>query len=244
MADDTPNPESPADAPAQPPAAMDAPTNGDAPSTNGAEGADALVAAAVAGAAPPVFKGPQPKLFDRWDSHTLEVKDPGLAKYINLQPVAVLHTNARNAGKPFGKQRVHLVERFINHVMRTENWTGKKSSAYRAVRDALAIVEERTKENPVQVLVRAIENAAPREEVTRLRYGGISVPKAVDVAPARRVDIAIRNMTTGAVNASHKSKNSIAQCVADEILKAAKNDLNSFAIGKKEEVERVAKSAR
>jgi small subunit ribosomal protein S7 len=105
-------------------------------------------------------------------------------------------------------------------------------------------VGARTKQNPVQIFVNALENAAPREEVTRLRYGGISVPKAVDVAPTRRLDQALRRIATGAVTASHKSKNSIANCLADEILKAAKNDMNSFAIAKKEEIERVAKSAR
>lgn len=211
-----------------------------------APASDPLAAAATAAATAPAFEYPggAPKLFERWETTGIEIRDVGLARYINLNPVYILHTDARYAGMRFGKRNMHLVERLINQIMRTENWTGKKSSAYRAVRDAFQIVEERTKENPVQVLVRAIENAAPREEVTRLRYGGISVPKAVDVAPARRVDLAVRRMAAGAVDASHKSKNSIAQCIADEILKAAKNDMNSAAVAKKEEVERVAKSAR
>jgi small subunit ribosomal protein S7 len=230
----------------------DANQNGPAEGGNGAQGAGAgdgagatlleTVAKQEATAVP--FKGAHFLVFDKWESEGIEIRDPGLARYINLTPVAVLHTGARHANRPFAKRNVHLVERLVNHVMRTETWTGKKASAYRAVRDAFAIVAERTKDNPVQVLVRAIENAAPREEVTRLRYGGISVPKAVDVAPSRRVDLAIRLMMTGAVQASHKSRNSISSCIADEILKAAKGDLNSFAVGKKEEVERVAKSAR
>ena len=94
------------------------------------------------------------------------------------------------------------------------------------------------------VLVTAIVNAAPREEVTRLRYGGINVPKSVDVAPLRRLNVALRMLATGATEASFKSTKSISVCLADEIMKAAKNDQQSYAVAKKDEVERVAKSAR
>ncbi len=188
--------------------------------------------------------GPAFRLFTKYDLSEITVRDPGLVRYINLYPVAIPHTGARHGNKRFAKHGMNIVERVINEMMKTETWTGKKASAFRAVRDAFAIIEERAKENPVQVLVKALQNAAPREEITRLRYGGISVPKAVDVAPARRLDIAIRHITRGAVNTSHKSKNTIADCLAGEILKASKADMNSFAVAKKEEVERVAKSAR
>ncbi len=185
-----------------------------------------------------------PLLFEKYDVVEVRVNDIGLVKYINLDPIIVPHSGAKHGNTRFAKHKMNLVERLINELMRTENWTGKKSSAYRAVREAFDVVAARAKDNPVQVLVKAIENAAPREEVTRLRYGGISVPKAVDVSPARRLDVALRNITSGAVAASHKSKNAISQCIADEILKAAKNDMNSFAVAKKDELERVAKSAR
>ena len=188
--------------------------------------------------------GPALLLFEKYDLREVTVNDPGLVKYINLTPIIVPHTGARHGNKSFAKHKMNVVERVINEMMRTEVYTGKKNSAFRAVREAFDVVAHRSKQNPVQVLVNALQNAAPREEVTRLRYGGISVPKAVDVAPARRLDQAIRRLTTGAVTASHKSKNSIASCLADEILKAAKNDMNSFAVAKKEEIERVAKSAR
>ena len=192
----------------------------------------------------PKWTGPNLLLFEKYDLTEVTVKDPGLVKYINLTPIIVPHTGARHGNKSFAKHKMNIVERLINELMRTEVYTGKKNSAFRATREALEIVATRSKENPVQQLVRAIENAAPREEVTRLRYGGISVPKAVDVAPARRLDQSIRRLASGAVDASHKSKNTIAQCLADEILKAAKNDMNSAAVAKKEEIERVAKSAR
>lgn len=190
------------------------------------------------------WEGPVPLLFEKYDFRDVTVKDPGLVRYINLQPIIVPHTGARHGNKSFAKHKMNIVERLINELMRTEVYTGKKNSAFRATREAFEIVATRSKENPIQQLVKAIENAAPREEVTRLRYGGISVPKAVDVAPTRRLDQSLRRLAQGAVDASHKSKNSIAQCLADEILKAAKNDMNSSAVAKKEEIERVAKSAR
>jgi small subunit ribosomal protein S7 len=192
----------------------------------------------------PEYTGPNLLLFEKYDLREVVVTDPGLIRYINLQPILVPHTGARHGNKSFAKHKMNVVERLINEMMRTEAYTGKKNSAFRAVREALETVATRSKENPVQVLVRALENAAPREEVTRLRYGGISVPKAVDVAPARRLDQALRRIASGAVEASHKSKNTVAQCLADEVLKASKNDMNSFAVAKKEEIERVAKSAR
>lgn len=208
---------------------------------------------ATPGAATPVivhaqverkFDGPAPLLFEKYDFREVTVRDPGLVRYINLQPILVPHTGARHGNKAFAKHKMNIVERLINELMRTEVYTGKKNSAFRATREAFEIVATRSKQNPIQQLVMAIENAAPREEITRLRYGGISVPKAVDVAPTRRLDQSIRRLASGAVAASHKSKSSIAQCIADEILKAAKNDMNSSAVAKKEEIERVAKSAR
>jgi small subunit ribosomal protein S7 len=77
-----------------------------------------------------------------------------------------------------------------------------------------------------------------------LRFGGISVPKAVDTAPQRRLDIALRNICKGVVNTSHKNKKGVEICLAEEIIKASKNDPSSFAVAKKNDIERVAKSAR
>jgi small subunit ribosomal protein S7 len=128
--------------------------------------------------------------------------------------------------------------------MRTENYTGKKTKAYKVVRNTFEIIEKRTKSNPMQVFINALQYAAPKEETTRLRFGGISVPKAVDTAPQRRLDLAIRNICKGSVNASHKNKKSMEACLADELIKASKNDVSSFAVAKKNDVERVAKSAR
>ncbi|MEA3189890.1 MAG: small subunit ribosomal protein [Thermoplasmata archaeon] len=187
---------------------------------------------------------PETPVFGKYTSTGIEVSDVGLARYINLEAIGIMHHGARHGNKRFAKSKVHVVERLINDIMRTETYQGKKSKAYKAVELAFARVQDRAKENPVQVLVTAIVNAAPREEVTRLRYGGINVPKSVDVAPMRRLDLALRNLAMGATQTSFKSTKPISQCLADEIMKAAKNDPQSFAVAKRDELERVAKSAR
>jgi len=191
---------------------------------------------------PPPF--PVPPLFGKYPFEGVTVSDPGLAPYLYLHPVYVPHSEGRLSGRPFMKSHMHLVERLANHLMKGGSFTGKKSKALRVVREAFAELAKKTNENPIQLLVRAVENAAPREEVTRLQFGGISVPRAVDAAPARRVHVAIRNIAMGAIKASHKSTKSISSCLATEIASAAKGDPTSFAVARKEEVERVAQSAR
>src|SRR2546428_5584108 len=71
------------------------------------------------------------KLFGKYDMTDVAVRDAGLAKYMNLSPIVIPHTGGRWANKPFGKAKANLVERLINNMMRTENYTGKKSKAYR-----------------------------------------------------------------------------------------------------------------
>jgi small subunit ribosomal protein S7 len=183
-------------------------------------------------------------MFGRWDVSGVTLRDAGMARYIDISAVAVPHSGGKHTNKPFAKAKMSVVERLINGMMRTENFTGKKLKAYRAVERSFAIIEQKSQKNPLQAFVDALQNVAPREEVTRLQYGGISVPKAVDVAPARRVDLALRYVCQGALESSHKSKKPIEECLADEIIAAAKNDVSCFSVAKKEEIERVASSAR
>lgn len=185
-----------------------------------------------------------PLIFGKYDPREVVIKDIALKRYINLEPRVVLHTCGRHANKPFAKIKMNIVERLINHMMRTEHATGKKMWAYKTVRKAFEIIEKRTKQNPIQVLADAIEKAGPREEVTRLKYGGISVPKAVDTSSLRRINIALMNMCKGAIQSSRGGKKRIEVYLAEEIIKASKGDVSSFAISKKEEMERVAASAR
>ncbi|MFB6256916.1 MAG: 30S ribosomal protein S7, partial [Haloplanus sp.] len=153
-------------------------------------------------------------------------------------------TMGRHASKQFQKSEISVVERLINRLMQTEENTGKKQQAMRIVRDAFEIVHEDTEENPVQVLVTAVENAAPREETVRLKYGGISVPQAVDVAPQRRVDQALKFLAEGAYRGSYKTPTSAAQALATQLMGAADYDVGTYAINQKEEAERVAAAAR
>lgn len=186
----------------------------------------------------------KPLIFGKYDTSDVVVTDGGLAKYIDLTPTNVPHSGGKHANRWFGKSKLSIVERLINNIMRTEKYTGKKMKAYKTVAQAFDIVATKTKKNPIQVLVESLENAAPREEVTRLQFGGISVPKAVDVAPQRRLDIALRNLSVGVVNASQKNKKPIYECLADELILASKGDITSYSVAKKEEMERVAQSAR
>ncbi len=183
------------------------------------------------------------KVFGRWDISEVHIEDIGIAKHISLTPISALHTGGRYAKQKFAKSKVCIVERLINKMMRTEHNTGKKLKAYNIVKNAFDIIHEKTGENPVQILVYAIQNAGPREDTVRLRFGGIIVPKAVDVSSQRRIDQALMFIAQGAQNCAFKSKKSIEECLADEIIAAARN-MKCFAINKKEEKERIAKAAR
>lgn len=197
-----------------------------------------MVEAAEAGA------GAQQLLFNRWDMSEVEIQDPSLARYVNLHTMIVPHSCGKLVGQQFNKSNMLIVERLINKLMQTEKNTGKKELAIRIVRDAFEIVNKKTKKNPVQVLVDAVANTGPREETVRLKYGGINVPKSVDTAPQRRVDVALRFITAGVLQASHKKKKSVSEALAEELISAANGDTRSYAVSKKEERERIAKAAR
>ena len=181
-------------------------------------------------------------LFGEWDVSEIEYDDPSTRDYITVTPIA--HTMGRHADKQFQKSELSVVERLINRLMQTDENTGKKQQATRIVRDAFDDIHSRTDENPVQILVSAVENAAPREETVRLKYGGISVPKAVDVAPQRRVDQALKFIADGVESGSYKTTQSAASVLADQLVGAASDDVNTYAINQKEEKERVAAAAR
>ena len=142
------------------------------------------------------------------------------------------------------RSTIMIVERLINKLMQTENNTGKKQLATRIVRDAFDIVYKKTRQNPIQVLVDAIANTGPREETVRLKYGGINVPKSVDTAPLRRVDSAIGFIAEATLKGSSSSKKRVSAVLADELIAASKGDGKCYSVNKKEERERIAKSAR
>ncbi|MFH1506550.1 MAG: 30S ribosomal protein S7 [archaeon] len=192
---------------------------------------------------------------NRWSVKGIEVKDPGLKDYINLDPTYVPRTGARYAGSRFHKSRIFIVERLINKVMvpghrakkhriTSSIITGKASTAMKLVEEAFNIIEKKLKKNPIEVLVGAIENAAPREEIITIEYGGARYPKAVESAPQRRVDIVLKLMTQGAFQKAHNKKKSASSALADEIMNAYQMSPNSAALAKKLEVERQADASR
>jgi len=183
------------------------------------------------------------QIFDKWDLNDIKVEDLGLINYICLDETLVPHTLGRHVRRQFAKSKVSIVERLMNKIMRTERNSGKKNKAYNTVKDAFEVINKRTKENPIQILVKAVENTSPREETTRIKYGGIGYQVAVDIAPQRRVDLSLGFLTRGTLQSAFKNKRSVAECLADEIILASEHDTRSFAIQKKEEKERVARAA-
>ncbi|MCX6770198.1 MAG: 30S ribosomal protein S7 [Candidatus Micrarchaeota archaeon] len=199
------------------------------------------------------------KLFGKYDMKEVRVSDPSLAGYVSLKQVNVPHSYGRHAKKQFGKGNVNIVERLANKLMRggTGEKTsgkvirtdgrlqGKKTKALTIVENALDAVAAKTKKNPVQLLVDAVQNSAPREDFTRVAMGGVSYQVAVDVSASRRLDMALRNIALAAIMGAFDKKKTLAQALADEIEFAAKDDSNSsYAIKKRDETERMARSAR
>ena len=182
-------------------------------------------------------------LFNLYDVGEVEIADMAMKRYVNLHSMIVPHSCGKLNGGEFGKSHMLIVERLINRLMQSEQNTGKKHLAISIVKDAFAIIAKRTKQNPVQVLVEAVTNAGPREETVRLKYGGINVPKSVDTAPQRRVDSALKFITEG-VQKNSRGKKSVAAALADELIAASKGDIKAYSVAKKEERERIAKSAR
>ncbi|MBI4215044.1 30S ribosomal protein S7 [archaeon] len=192
----------------------------------------------------------------RW-SPNVTASDLGLKQYIHLEPKLVLSTQGRHVKKAFGKRELHIVERLINNLMRGgtgekiggkvirgRGGTGKKVKMYNIVREAFARIEKKSGSNPIELLIKAIESSAPREETTRVQYGGIIVPIAVDVSPQRRLDLALRNIARAVAIRSFNSRKKSTEALAEEIMLAAQNDASSHAIARKVEVERIARSSR
>jgi small subunit ribosomal protein S7 len=193
----------------------------------------------------PVVAPPQDiKLFQKWTFKEVSVQDIGLQRYLNLTPMVAPHSMGRHEHQRFRKAKVNIVERLINGLMRGGKNSGKKAKATNIVKEAFEIINLRTNKNPIDVLVKAVENASPCEDTTRVSYGGVVYHLSVDVAPQRRIDLAIRHITEGARASSANNPRSIQETLADELVLAANKDIKSVAIAKRNEIERVAQSSR
>jgi len=183
-------------------------------------------------------------LFEKWSMLDVEVSDMGLQKYVNLKPILFPHSSGRHSSQRFKKIEVNIVERFVNKLMRPGNNTGKKTMVMNALEAAFQLIDLKIGQNPIQVLVNAVENAAPREETTRVSYGGVANHQAVDVAPLRRVDLALRFLTEGIRGSTFSTVKPFAEVIADELIAASRNDTSSAGVRKKQELERIAYAAR
>jgi small subunit ribosomal protein S7 len=192
-------------------------------------------------------------LFNKWDTSQIEVQDLGLQKVISLRPTAAYPiTFGRHEHQRLKKAEVNIIERLANNLMHfgkkyaknTGRMGGKKVRVLKIVKTALDIISIETGKNPVELLVRAIENSAPNEDTTRIVYGGVVYHVSVDVAPLRRVDLALRFIAEGVKEATYSNVQTIEEALANEIIRAANNDMASHAVKKKNEQERISMASR
>ncbi|MBI4894153.1 MAG: 30S ribosomal protein S7 [Candidatus Aenigmarchaeota archaeon] len=196
------------------------------------------------------------KLFGRWDTEGIQIRDRGLERYINITPIIVPKTGGRNATQQFHKSHMPIVERLINkimvpghrskkHIISSGRVVGKYLTAYNIVKNAFERVEEVTKKNPVEVLVHAIENSATREEIAGYQVGGMIVRRAVITSPQRRVDLALKIFAQTSYRRSFGKKETMTGALAEEIIAAYNNDASkSEAIKERERIERESEGAR
>jgi len=191
-------------------------------------------------------------LFRKWDMSNIEVKDPGLKTAISLRKQILPYTFGRSALKRFNKAEVNIVERLCNKIMHfgkkyaknTGKMTGKKTKALNTIKVAFDIIALKTGQNPVEVLVRAIEFSAPNEDTTRIVYGGTVYHVSVDVAPIRRVDMALKFIGDSIRDATFSNPKPIEEHMAEQLILAAANDPNAPSVKKKHELERIAQASR
>ena len=191
-------------------------------------------------------------LFRKWDTTEIEINDVGLKTAISLKQVIIPLDFGRSALKRYNKGQVNIVERLANKLMHfgkkyaknTGRQGGKKHHSLNIVKTAFEIIHLKTGKNPVEILVRAVENSAPNEDTTRIVYGGTVYHVSVDVAPLRRVDLALRFIADAIKEATFSNPKPIEEYIAEHLILAANDDPIAPSIKKKNELERVAQASR
>ena len=191
-------------------------------------------------------------LFRKWHLSEIEIKDIGLKTAISLKKTIMPMDFGRSALRRFNKADVNIVERLVNKMMHfgkknaknTGRMAGKKIHIYNIVKTTFEIIHLKTGKNPVEVLVRAIENSAPNEDTTRIVYGGTVYHVSVDVAPLRRVDLALRFIADGVKEATFSNPKPIEEFLAEHLILSANNDPAAPSVKKKNELERIAQASR
>lgn len=175
----------------------------------------------------------------------VKCEDPSLAPYINISsPCIIPHTANRNNKKQFGKAKTQITERFANLLMRKGRNSGKKRLACKLLEIAFELIHLTTGENPMETLVKAIVNSGPREYSARIGRGGNMKRASVDVSSLKRVNMALAHLTQGIRTSAFRSMKRMPELIAEELINASRNSPNSYAVKKKDEIERAAKSNR
>ena len=192
-----------------------------------------------------------PKLFGKWSYEGVQCSEQSLIDYLSVKrdkaQVYVPYTAGKYQKRRFQKVSCPISERFVNMLMvGGSRSNGKKQNAVKLFRQTLEIVNLLTDKNPLEILFEAIVQSGAREDSTRIGSGGTVRRQAVDVSPLRRVNQAIYLICKGARESAFRSHKSVPECLADEIIGASKGvgQGNSYAVRKKDEIERVAKGNR
>ncbi|MEM0201248.1 MAG: 30S ribosomal protein S7 [Candidatus Micrarchaeaceae archaeon] len=198
------------------------------------------------------------KLFGKYELSNIEVRDESVKNYVRFNGQVFPNIFGRRKNHSYYLTHLDIIERLVNKMMRggtgkkiggrvirtKGRLQGKKLKVLHIVEDAFDTINKKTGKNPVQVFIDALQNAAPIEDTTRVRYGGISYNVAVGISSNRRVDVALRNIALAAlINAFNKKKN-LSDALADELILGSTKSPDSYAIKKRLEGERIANRAR
>jgi small subunit ribosomal protein S7 len=119
---------------------------------------------------------------------------------------------------------------------------GKKSVAQKEVYGALKIIKEKTGQDPIKVLEKALENIKPNMEVRPRRVGGAAYQVPISVRGPRRESLGIRWLVLAARSRSNSEFKTFADKLAVEIMDSAKGE--GSAVKKRQDMERVAEANR
>jgi len=193
--------------------------------------------------------------FGKYDSEEVEIGDDGLVRYINLENILSPRSKGRHTERQFYKSDVPITERLLTHMyvaghrgnkhyITSGQNTGKSEKLWNIIEEVFDNIYEQTDENPIQVLVDAIENSAPVEEVVTYQRGGARARKAVIMSPQRRVDVALRLLVQGAYEKRLASSEDAVETLTEELIGAADGNNQIRAVQTKERKEREAEGAR
>lgn len=197
-------------------------------------------------------------LFGRYPTKEVVITDRSMASIVRFNLQAYPNIFGRRRRKSYYDTHISVIERLINKLMRggtgkkvggkvirtSGRLQGKKLKVMHIVENSFEIIGRKTNKNPVQVFIDALQNSAPIEDTTRVRYGGISYNIAVGISATRRVDVALKNIALASLIGAFKKRRSLSEALAEELIQASQNHPESYAVKKRVELERIARRAR